>query len=371
MVPGAMGAADALSTASRVTNPINAALVMGKSALKAAGGGAATLIGNLGTHTGAESLKTAFTSGREGGQSAKTFADNMRGNVPLTDVLDTAKANLETMGAQKQSAYRQGMVGVSNDKTVLDFAGIDKAVSDAASVGSFKGQSTNTRASNAVNAIDEAVSNWKKLDPAEYHTPEGMDALKKSIGGILEDIPFEQKTARLAAGKIYNAIKNEIVKQAPTYAETMKGYAEASDQIKEIERALSLGQKASADTAMRKLQSLMRNNVNTNYGNRLDLAQILESQGGRQILPAVAGQALNTWTPRGLGGMVAGGLGMGGYALGGLPAAVPTLAAQSPRLMGEAAFKVGQGAGLADKVPALDPALLQLLYQSGRLPQQQ
>ena len=37
------------------------------------------------------------------------------------------------------------------------------------------------------------------------------------------------------------------------------------EAIKEIEKALSLNNRASADTAMRKLQSLTRNNVYTNY----------------------------------------------------------------------------------------------------------
>ena len=132
----------------------------------------------------------------------------------------------------------------------------------------------------------------------------------------------------------------------------MKGYSEASDQIKEIERALSQGKRASADASMRKLQSLMRNNANTNYGNRLDLAKQMIDQGGNNIMPALAGQALNTWTPRGLGSAVAGGLGGGAMIAGAsvpasIAAAVPVLAVQSPRLMGEAALKTGQAARLA------------------------
>jgi hypothetical protein len=126
----------------------------------------------------------------------------------------------------------------------------------------------------------------------------------------------------------------------------MKDYSEASAQISEIERALSLGDKASKDTAMRKLQSLMRNNVQTNYGNRLALANTLEQQGGVDLLPSIAGQALNSWTPRSLAGQ----LGSGTVAAGGLllhnPLAIPILATQSPRLVGNAAYGVGRLAGM-------------------------
>jgi len=374
-------ASSALNTAAKYTNPINAITKPVAYLAPKVGGVTADLIGGLGTRTGGESIKQAFRSGREGGESAKILADNMRGNVLMTDVLDTAKANLQVMGASKSAAYREGMARVSRDKSVLDFSNIDKAVSDAANVATFKGQIKNARAAEVQSKIADTVAEWKRLDPKEFHTPEGLDALKQKIGGIVESIPFEEKTAGMVGRNIYNSVKSEIAKQAPVYADTMKGYSEASDQIREIERALSLGNKASTDTAMRKLQSLTRNNVNTNFGNRLDLARKLEEQGGKQIMPALAGQSLSTITPRGLGGAVAGGLGLGGYAVGGAGLAIPMLATQSPRLMGEAALASGKaagaiqkgaeyGGGLLGKVGMSSEELANYLYQAGRLPQQ-
>lgn len=311
------------------------------------GRGAADVIGGLGTHTGGESLKQAAKAGFEGGKRADSFLGSMRGKIQMTDVLDDVKSNIAEMGAQKSQAYRQGMAEVSGDKSVLSFDGIDKAMKNAYDMATFKGQVKNVKAARSLQETYDAIAQWKALNPAEYHTPEGLDALKQNIGGILESIPFEEKTARSAVGQIYNSVKNEINAQAPAYSKVMKEYSEATDTIKEIERALSAGQKASADSGMRKLQSLMRNNANTNYGNRLDLAKKMEAAGGREIMPALAGQALNTITPRGLGGAVAGGLGLGGYAVGGAPLAIPTLAVQSPRLMGESAYYTGKLSGLA------------------------
>ena len=334
----------ALTTATNVTNPIN---IVGTAVGKAApviGKVAANLSSTLGTHTGALPLQQAAKSGYEGGKSAKDFVGNLRGNVPMTDVLDAAKANLEVMGRAKSAEYRAGMAQVSGDKSVLSFDGIDLALDDAAKTATFKGQVKNQRADEVLQKIKSEIASWKKLNPSEYHTPEGLDALKQKVGGIVEGIPFEEKTARLVGNRIYGSIKSEITKQAPVYDDVMKGYSEASDQIREIERALSLNSKASIDTAMRKLQSLTRNNVNTNYGNRADLARQLEEQGGNALMPALAGQALNTWQPRGLGGGLAGGLTVGAGAYGGFTGAGIALAGQSPRLAGEAAYKLGQSA---------------------------
>lgn len=361
----------------RMLDPLAGSVNLVAKGTQKAGGLVADVVGGLGTHTGGEGLKHGAMAGFEGGQQAKSFADNMRGNVPMTDVLESAKSNLEQMGRDRGLAYRQGMAKVSGDSAILGFDGIDQAVKNAADMVSYKGQVKSVKAAEVQQKIAAEIAQWKSLDPLEFHTPEGLDALKQKIGAIVEGVPYEEATARKVGNGVYHAIKDEIVKQAPVYADTMKGYSEASDQIKEIERALSLGNKASADTSMRKLQSLMRNNANTNYGNRLDLAKQLVQQGGSNIMPALAGQSLSTWTPRGIGSALAGASGVGGYALGGPALATAVLAAQSPRLMGETSLKLGQLAGLAkagSELPnkvGINPRLLsQALYQYGRLNQE-
>lgn len=310
---------------------------------KAVGKGVAALTKNtLGMSTGAggETFGTAYRAGKTG---SKTFVDNMRGNVPMTDVLDDAKNTLSQMRIERGNQYRSGMVDIANDKTVIDFAPIDGAVQSLKKMGSFKGQTINKNASGTVDEITSIVENWKGLDPAEYHTPEGLDALKKAIGDIRDATQFGTP-GRRAADTAYNAVKAQIDSQAPTYAKVMKDYSQASDTLQEIEKALSLGNKASADTSMRKLQSLMRNNVNTNYGNRLELAGTLEKNGA-DIMNAVAGQAASSLTPRGLQGLAATGAGVAGFTN---PATLALLPFTSPRMMGELAYGLGslsRGAG--------------------------
>lgn len=314
------------------------------------------------TGVGDEALSQAFQAGKAGGEQGKAFAEALRGQSSIDDVLSSAKQNLQAMGAQKQQAYREGMASVKADPTVLSFDGINDAIKRAAGMASFKGQAKNPQASAAVNDVANTVDEWMRLNPSEYHTPEGLDALKQRVGAALESIPFEQKTARSAVGDIYNSIKSEISSQAPEYSKVMRDYSEASELIGEIERALSLGKKASADTSMRKLQSLMRNNVNTSYGYRDQLAKQLEQAGGQSMMPALAGQALSEWTPRGIQRATSAATG-GGLALtGNFPAAAGMAAISSPRLVGEGAYALGRGAGVVN--PSVIEALRRGAYSS-------
>lgn len=336
-------------------------------------GAGKALAPTLGVQTGAgtEPFRQAFRAGREGGEVSQAFRENITGTTPMTDVLDAAKSNLEALRENRSNQYRSGMLNISKDKTVLNFDGIDNALKQAETRTKFKGQVKDQAAFDALGEAKSLVDDWKKLDPNEYHTPEGFDALKQSVGAVLER--FDPKTNSYnTINQVYNSVKSEITKQAPVYANTMREYTQASEQIREVEKALSLGNKASADTAMRKLQSLMRDNVQTNYGQRVALAKQLEQAGGRELMPSLAGQALSEFAPRGIQRATALPTGGLAYLIGGVPAAGVSLATSSPRLMGEAAYGAGlaaRGVGeLERRLPfAVNPQLYNLLYQSGQM----
>ena len=320
----------------------------------------------LGMTTGAgeEAIKGAYKAGKTGGATAKQFTANLRGEVPVDDVLQTVKDDLAAMTRAKQEQYRKGFAAISNDKSILSFNDIDSAFQSARQLGVGKsGLVKNQGVMDQLAKIADKVNEWKQADPALAHTPEGLDDLKQAIGGLLEKIPYSDATERKAVGSIYQAIKDTISKQAPTYSKVMKDYHAASELSDEISRALSLGNKASADTAMRKLQSLMRNNVQTNYGNRIELARQLEEAGGKEFLPALAGQALNQWTPRGLQRAAALPTAYLGYGAGGLPLAGLSAATSSPRLVGEAAYLAGK---VGRAVPASNALTRAMLYQAGQ-----
>jgi len=306
---------------------------------KLSGNLASEIIGNL-SGVGSQAYKTAYNAAVQGGDKLKALASNLRKQAPMENVVDDALLGLTNMGKDLQSQYRSGMVNIKNDKTVLDFAGINKALNDAQNLGIFKGKVTNQGIIDEVNKVKGIVDDWKAQNPKDFHTPEGMDELKKTIGIELEKIPFEQATLRKAIGGIYSSVRDEIKKQAPVYESVMKKYSEGLDQASELKKALGLGNKSSIDTALRKLQSVMRDNVNTNYGNRVNYAEMLEQASGKPIMAQLAGQALSSPTPRGLQRLLPSFTGAGAFALD--PMLLATLPAQSPRLMGEATILAGK-----------------------------
>jgi len=179
------------------------------------------------------------------------------------------------------------------------------------------------------------------------HTAEGLDALKQRLDALYPESPM-QKQAQRAITSVRNTVKDTIVAQDKNYAKTMKAYEESLGLEREIERALSLGDRASADTAIRKLQSLTRNNANTSFAYRKELADALTKQGGAELMPALSGQALSSWTPRGLAGQ---GTALGIGATGALslnPTAAALLPLTSPRLVGLGAYGAGK---VSNKIP--------------------
>jgi hypothetical protein len=144
------------------------------------------------TGTGAENFRRGYQSGLT---NEPTFAQNLRGQVPMTDALDNARHNLNVMRENRSNAYKSGMVDVSNDKTVLDFADIDKALNDAKASLSYKGQIIDTNAYQHLTDIENSIKNWKSLDLNEFHAAEGLDKLKQQIGALNQQIPYSQENA--------------------------------------------------------------------------------------------------------------------------------------------------------------------------------
>ena len=305
-------------------------------------GTAAKLGGKVLKHTlgmtsgvGGEAVEQAFKAGAEGNP---VFAQNMRGNVDSSVVVDQAKTGLANMRQQMYDRYSSAKGGWADDTTPLNFTPITQGFDDAAKKFSFNGV-PQPGIAEVGTKVQSALADWAKRGQADprFFTVEGLDALKRHLQDLAPD--FNNPTGRAFVTDITNKVKQSIVSQRPDYARAMTDYWQSSNQLDEISRSLSLGDKATTDTALRKLQSLMRNNVNTNYGQRIKSAQALADQGGQDILPAIAGQAMNSWTPRGIQAVA--GTGLAGYGLAN-PAAFAVLPAQSPRLVGEAAHLAGK-----------------------------
>lgn len=301
------------------------------------------------TGTGAEAISQAYKAGKAGGEKGTVFLENLRQEVPVELVLQDAKDALAQMKANKSADYVANKQGWAADTTKLDFNKIQQHFTDLENSLKEQGKWKIGKEEIAkIKEVEKVINEWKRTP--SLHTTVGLDALKQRVDAIYPDSPKQTQAQRVISGTS-NAIKKAITDQAPDYATAMKDYEQMSTTIKDIESALSLGNKASKDTALRKLQSLTRNNVQTNYGGRLDMIKQLEQTGGENIMPAVSGQSLSAKLPRGLAGQS--GASLATLAAYFNPVTLSMLPFTSPRLMGETAFKFGQASNYLPTVPKI------------------
>ena len=344
------------STVGKVVDPIN---------LTAKGVAAASPIISkpvsqvLGMTTGAggRAISEAFQSGAEGGARADTFLDNMRGKVPSDTVIGDAFASMKAIQQKSKKDYLKGIDELKLGDEAIDFAKVEKAIDDLIDTKKYKGEFTlSENAIKKVESIKKIVERWKANK--SLHNAKGIDMLKKKIDA---EYPTGLKVgdAGVIVTQIRNVVKDAIVKAVPDYKNVMKAYEEAVSLEQKLIKELSLGNKRAAGTTLKKLQSVMRDNVNTNFGQRFDFVKKLDEAGlDKNIIPALAGQSLGQFTPQGLGKL--GGTGtIGGVATGVIDpfTSIPLLAAQSPRIVGETAFKLGQASNvLGRNIPRIATA---------------
>lgn len=379
--PGVLGkVGDVASAASRFTNPITLPLAVAKGAARLA----PDIIGDIGTRTGETSIANAFKAGSAGGDAAQNFLASMKGNVPQEQSVDLARTAIFNFKAARNKAYQDAMADLAvktaqkqtenkayqmqynaraQDSGGLDdieppssltFDKVNSKLNDINGQANFQGVDIDPATAAAREKVSGEIANWQNLDPAAFHTPMGFDALKQKLYSIADQYDPGSK-ARVYVNAAAKAVKDTIVEDSPEYASTMKDYWKQSDDIRQIESELSLKSGTNVGTTLRKLQSVMRNNANTNYGYRAAQVDKLGQYGAQNLPYQLAGQALNKWTPRGLGaGAMAADMGLAMF--GGHPAAALALPFMSPRLMGNAAYGLGATArGLRPLTSRLPP----------------
>jgi len=356
-IPGLSKTGAAVSQVGRTIDPFNVVTKAVTKPLQLAEALATPSLG-LSTGAGAESIREAAKAGQAGGSKAQAFLDNLRGNAPVEKVVDTAKDAVAELYRNRSNEYLAGMSKTTANPAILDFAPIDQAIAKAESIGTFNGIPIRENAAGTLQKIKQKVEQFRAGDPATFRTVEGFDKLKQAISDIQQSEPYGTP-ARKVADELYNAVKNEIVKQAPDYAKVMDDYENASTLLKDIQGTLSLNKNANVDTSVRKLQSILRNNANTNYGRRVELGRELEATGvpgADTLFPQLAGQMLSSGTPRGIQGGIlpsaAGGAALfaGATNPATLAAVLGGAAASSPRLVGELAYYGGKTVGGTQKL---------------------
>tara|TARA_R110000868_G_scaffold128833_7_gene337251 strand:- start:5222 stop:6778 length:1557 start_codon:yes stop_codon:yes gene_type:complete len=310
---------------------------------KTAGAGL-QLTGEVGKHvlgmtTGAGyiPIDEIVRAGREGGEMQTQAIQGMRGDDVL-EPLNRSKTAVSKLYEEKSADYTKGMDEVAASKTPIDFGTIDDIIAKIYKQNTKMGADGNRifkggdKMQSKLSEIEKEVAKFRRSP--ELHTASDVDWLKQSIDDLYEPGPLGRPVT-----SVKRTIRNEIIKQAPKYEKVMQRYEKQANYLKDIEAELSLGKKANPATANRKIMSAARDNVNANFGNRAEIVRNLDPG----LMPLVAGSSLKEWTPRGLARLTGGGLGTAAAA--GLLnpwSLIPSLAIQSPRLVGELGLKVGQ-----------------------------
>ena len=344
--PGVAGqTAKIVGTVGKTVDPINIAAKGVKTVSPLVSVPAAQVLG-MTTGAGGEAISQAAKAGKAGGETSEAFTSAMRGTIDAEGVVTDAFSAIKNISEESKAVYKTNVLKLKLNKVKIKFSKITDEINKFRRSKIFEGESTlSLKAQKKLEAIDKIIANWKANK--KLHNAKGLDMLKRRIDA---EYPtgIQVGDSGVVVSEIRNIVKNQLVKKVPDYAKIMKVYEEAITLEKKMLKELSLGNKSGAGTILRKLQSVMRNNANTNWGKRLDYVKMLnEANLDANLITKLAGQSLSSWTPRGLAGVTATGqLGLGSYGLvsGAINPTylIPSLLAQSPRFVGEVAHAAGK-----------------------------
>lgn len=314
---------------------------VGKVVPKVEGGLTSQLFG-MTTGAGKNPIRIAYETGKQGTKKeVDAFIKGIDGNASPESLVQRANNALNQIKKQVALEYQANKAKLQTDKQVIGFDDIDTVLDDIKQAGKFERTTVNPSTVAMQTKIRKIVNAWKKKNPKKYHTPEGIDALKRRIGDLYDSTqPGTQE--RLVVDKVYNGIGDTIRANAPIYDEMMSQYAQGKNLIREIQDTFSLKEKKSVDTQFRKLTSILRDGVNANFGERFNLAQRL-NQLDPTLFPELAGESLKSLTPQGIQRAVGSGNILGNLYYGLDPLVASSLLTQSPKIVGKGAFQLGQG----------------------------
>ena len=255
---------------------------------------------------GAENLQRSFEMGRSSlpfGQRARQFKQTMREQGPLSvsdeQFADMASTALGGMRKDASAEYRSGLSAVDfgapdpnlfNDvlNTVTKFNQERRR---------FAGPDSKADTQTPANApiVDSMIQDVYDFSSGPMQNREALYALRVK----LDEYEIQPKTT---ADRLRSQLRDELqakLKEDKKYAEVMSNYERANKIANEIESELSLGRRNNVSQKLRKLNSITRNNVNTNFGRRVELVERLGTESGQNLVDVATGMALRADEPTG------------------------------------------------------------------------
>ncbi len=313
------------------------------------------LMGKL-TGTGTGAIDEAVAAGKTAAAGTEdAFTKAMRGEISGAEIVDSAKAALHEVKNQRMVEYQAGLKQLEGKKSI-DISPIRRKMDELLERYGFKYATDPTTGETFIDTSRTALNKGGNKDVLEIvekikdwgkqrgdRTPLGLDILKRQLDDFYSE-SNSRGTQQLVAS-LRAEVSGVIKKNVPEYAGMTKGYAEATNLIKDFEAGLMLRKegmsgRVTADKTLRRLMSAMKDDNSI----RLDLLKVLGSKGNVDDLAGqVAGHVMSQPFPRGLAGetpFLIGEVAMAYKLLN--PQWWPILAMSSPRVAGEFLRVIGK-----------------------------
>jgi len=115
-----------------------------------------------------------------------------------------------------------------------------------------------------------------------------LDILKQRLQDYYRGVEDSGKGDRIST-MASNSVKDLIVKAVPEYATMTKNFEKVTNELRDITKTLSLGDKVQSQTAVTKLMSVLRDN----FPARQDMIKIIEQNTGKNLQAQIAGASLS------------------------------------------------------------------------------
>ena len=349
--------ANAVTAAAKYTDPIRAATYVPGKALNAVGRGVKQFSG-VATGTGTAPLDAALRGG-------DTFTDAMRGKVSEQDIFNEAVSGVKTLKENRSSNFVSGKAKFApqlkntevSNKVKDDIRSLVNNYKSRENI--FPGNKTDTILNTIENTVLKQVENPIY---ANKMTAYDLDQIRELFNQI--DIPTDAAAkARQAYSQIKTDFANIFYDLAPKgYREFLKGYGDATKNIEDLVKGLSVKEGATRQTSVNKLLRAFKNegSIMNEILNELPNAKILSEQ--------LAGYSVNKVLPPGLARSFTAALVAPAVATGVLPlTSIVGVAGVSPRIAGEITRAIGSANRFQKRTQPVRAGLLGVDRQVGRL----
>lgn len=303
------------------------------------------------TGTSQETLEEAFRAARTGGKQLDDFTASLRGQVTPEQLVDNVRDATNVIQARKTQNFTNAFEPIADTTVTVNVR--DSVASKLKDFGITVSDD---------GTLNFANSKFRRTPQAQAKISQMFDEVSRLTGDktlreidttrqVLRELTLtgDDASARSANALITDAINSVRTsgKQVDGYGDLLAKFGEDAEFLTELQRSLATGDRATIDTAYRRLATSLK----TNNERRMNLIRELDEVTGGALLGEIAGQQLSEVLPRGLFRQIAAGMVGAGAVTGGVSTSIlPALVFASPKVVGEVIRGLGLTARKADAV---------------------